>query len=253
MGRRFSREPRGPQVRINHRIRVPEVRVVGPDGSNWGVLATDEALRRAQAEGFDLVEVNPKASPPVCKILDFGKFKYEEKKKQREAKKKQSVVEVKEVKLRPKTDEHDLHVKTRAARRFLESGNKVKFTCRFRGREITHPEVAYRQFEVMLKQLDDLANVEQRPTMEGRAMAVIISPKPQVLQRLAQERIHRERLAAKAAEKGLPIPKEAVAPPEEEELDEELHEADDDDDDDDDDESDEGEGEAAAESEEDKA
>jgi translation initiation factor IF-3 len=233
MGRRFSREPRGPQVRINHRIRVPEVRVVGPDGSNWGVLPTDEALRRAQEAGYDLVEVNPKGAPPVCKILDFGKFKYEEKKKQREAKKKQSVVEVKEIKLRPKTDDHDLMVKTRAARRFLESGNKVKFTCRFRGREITHPEVAYHQFETIMSKLDDLANVEQRPTMEGRAMAVIVSPKPQVLQRLAQERIHRERLAAKAAEKGLPPPKAPPPPPEE--LDEELHEADDEDDDEDDD------------------
>ncbi|MGC4063654.1 MAG: translation initiation factor IF-3 [Polyangiaceae bacterium] len=232
MGRRFSREPRGPQVRINHRIRVPEVRVVGPDGSNWGVLATDEALRRAQEAGFDLVEVNPKASPPVCKILDFGKFKYEEKKKQREAKKKQSVVEVKGIKLRPKTDDHDLMVKTRAARRFLEAGNKVKFTCRFRGREITHPEVAYHQFEAILSKLDDLANVEQRPTMEGRAMAVIVSPKPQVLQRLAQERIQREKAAQRAAEKGAPLPKPVES---EEDLDEELHDPDDDDDDDDDD------------------
>jgi translation initiation factor IF-3 len=234
MGRRFSREPRGPQVRINHRIRVPEVRVVGPDGSNWGVLATDEALRRAQEAGFDLVEVNPKGAPPVCKILDFGKFKYEEKKKSREAKKKQSVVEVKEIKLRPKTDDHDLMVKTRAARRFLEAGNKVKFTCRFRGREITHPEVAYHQFDAIMKKLDDLANVEQRPTMEGRAMAVIVSPKPQVLQRLAQERINRERQAAKLLEKGLTPPKAPPVEPEEE-LDEELHEADDDDDEDDDD------------------
>jgi translation initiation factor IF-3 len=232
MGRRFSREPRGPQVRINHRIRVPEVRVVGPDGSNWGVLATDEALRRAQEAGFDLVEVNPKGVPPVCKILDFGKFKYEEKKKSREAKKKQSVVEVKEVKLRPKTDDHDLMVKTRAARRFLEAGNKVKFTCRFRGREITHPEVAHHQFDLIMKHLEDLANVEQRPMMEGRAMAVIISPKPQVLQRLAQERIQRERAAQKAAEKGLPLPKPPVAEAEDE-LDEELHEADDEDEDED--------------------
>jgi translation initiation factor IF-3 len=244
MGRRFSREPRGPQVRINHRIRVPEVRVVGPDGSNWGVLATDEALRRAQEAGFDLVEVNPKASPPVCKILDFGKFKYEEKKKQREAKKKQSVVEVKEIKLRPKTDDHDLMVKTRAARRFLESGNKVKFTCRFRGREITHPEVAYQQFEAILSKLDDLANVEQRPTMEGRAMAVIVSPKPQVLQRLAQERIQRERAAAKAAEKAAASGKAPPPSPleEEEEEDEELHEPDDEDDDEDDEDLDDEEG-----------
>lgn len=252
MGRRFSREPRGPQVRINHRIRVPEVRVVGPDGSNLGVLPTDEALRRAQEGGFDLVEVNPKASPPVCKILDFGKFKYEEKKKQREAKKKQAVVEVKEVKLRPKTDDHDLMVKVRAARRFLEAGNKVKFTCRFRGREITHPEVAYQQFNEILGKLEDLTNVEQRPTMEGRAMATIVSPKPQVLQRLAQERAQRERQAAKLAEQ-LAASGKAPPPPtiEEEEEDEELHEADEDFDDEDDEEEDEdGDDDEAAEGEE---
>ena len=140
MGRRFSREPRGPQIRINHRIRVPEVRVVAEDGENLGVMATEDALKRAREKGLDLVEVNPKSMPPVCKILDFGKYKYEEKKKQREAKRKQTVVEVKEIKLRPKTDDHDLNVKVRAARKFIEGGNKVKVTCRFRGREITHPE-----------------------------------------------------------------------------------------------------------------
>jgi translation initiation factor IF-3 len=221
---------------------VPEVRVVGPDGSNLGVLSTDDALRRAQEGGYDLVEVNPKASPPVCKILDFGKFKYEEKKKQREAKKKQAVVEVKEIKLRPKTDDHDLMVKVRAARKFLEAGNKVKFTCRFRGREITHPEVAYQQFNIILAKLEDLANLEQRPTMEGRAMATIVSPKPQVLQRLAQERIHRDRMAAKAAEQaiaaGKPVPQRVEE--EEEDLDaleEAINEGEDDDDDDDGDDS----------------
>jgi translation initiation factor IF-3 len=219
---------------------VPEVRVVGPDGSNLGVLSTDDALRRAQEGGYDLVEVNPKANPPVCKILDFGKFKYEEKKKQREAKKKQAVVEVKEIKLRPKTDDHDLMVKVRAARKFLEAGNKVKFTCRFRGREITHPEVAYQQFNLILGKLEDLANLEQRPTMEGRAMATIISPKPQVLQRLAQERVHRERMALKAAEQakaaGKPVPKPVVE--EEEDLDAleaSINEGEEDDDEEDDD------------------
>jgi translation initiation factor IF-3 len=202
MGRRFSREPRGPQIRINHRIRVPEVRVVGADGSNLGVLSTDEAIRRARDAGLDLVEVNPKGSPPVCKILDFGKYKYEEKKKQREAKRKQTVVEVKELKLRPKTDDHDLMVKLRAARKFVEAGNKVKLTCRFRGREITHPEVAVQQFDFLLSKMEDLVNVEQRPSMEGRAMAVIVSPKPQVLHKLAQERTHREKLAQRPVAAG---------------------------------------------------
>jgi len=229
MGRRFTREPRGPQIRINHRIRVPEVRVVGADGSKLGVLSTDEAIRRAREAGFDLVEVNPKASPPVCKILDFGKYKYEEKKKQREAKRKQTVVEVKEIKLRPKTDDHDLMVKLRAARKFAEAGNKVKLTCRFRGREITHPEVAMQQFDFLLSKMDDLVNVEQRPSMEGRAMAAIVSPKPGVLHKLAQERIQKERLAARAGGEGGDS-SNTLDVPDESELEEELHEADDDDD-----------------------
>ena len=208
---------------------MPEVRVVGADGSNLGVLSTDEAIRRAREAGFDLVEVNPKASPPVCKILDFGKYKYEEKKKQREAKRKQTVVEVKEIKLRPKTDDHDLMVKLRAARKFAEAGNKVKLTCRFRGREITHPEVAMQQFDFLLSKMDDLVNVEQRPSMEGRAMAAIVSPKPGVLHKLAQERIQKERLAARAGTEGGDS-SNTLDVPDENELEEELHEADDDDD-----------------------
>src|SRR4029079_11973998 len=187
-GRRFSRDNRGPQIRINHRIRVPEVRVVAEDGSNLGVLSTEAALRRAQEVGLDLVEVNPKATPPVCKILDFGKFKYEEKKRAREAKRKQTVVEVKEIQLRPKTDEHDLDKKLRAARRFIESGNKVKFTVRFRGREIAHPQRAQMQLDWLREKTEDLTLVEQPPMMEARAMSLILAPKPQVLQRLASLR-----------------------------------------------------------------
>src|SRR5215471_16054944 len=122
--RRFDprQAQRGPQIRINQRIRVPEIRVIGENGQMLGIMQTSEALRRAQEGGLDLVEVDPKANPPVCKILDFGKFKYDEKKKAREAKRKQSVVEIKGIKLRPKTDEHDLNTKTRAAHRFLEAG-----------------------------------------------------------------------------------------------------------------------------------
>jgi translation initiation factor IF-3 len=194
MGRRFRRaEPRGPQIRVNRRIRVPEVRVVAADGSNLGVLPTDEALRQAASQGLDLVEVNPKASPPVCKILDFGRYKYEEKKKQREAKRRQTVMEVKEIKLRPKTDDHDLNVKVRAARRFIESGNKVKVTCRFRGREITHPERARMQLDSIVSLVEDVANVEQPPAMEGRTMAMTLGPRPQVMQRLASIRAARDK------------------------------------------------------------
>ena len=174
MRRRFNREPRGPQIRVNHRIRVPEVRVVAEDGSNLGVLPTEEALRRARELNLDLVEVNPKSSPPVCKILDFGKYKYEEKKRQREAKRRQTTIEVKEIKLRPKTDDHDLNVKVRAARKFFESGNKVKVICRFRGREITHPERARMQLDFIHSQVEDLATLEQQPTMEGRTMTIVL-------------------------------------------------------------------------------
>lgn len=184
MGRRTFRDTRAPQIRVNHRIRVPEVRVVLDDGTMLGVMSTQEALRKAEERNLDLVEINPKSNPPVCKILDYGKYKYEEKKRASEAKKKQTVVELKEVKLRPKTDDHDLQVKLRAARRFLISGNKVKFTVRFRGREITHPERARMQLDWIMENINDLANLEQRPTMEGRTMSLIIAPKPQVIQKL---------------------------------------------------------------------
>ena len=225
-GRRFSREPRGPQIRVNHRIRVPEVRVVAEDGGNLGVMDTADALRRAQEAGMDLVEVNPKAMPPVCKILDFGKYKYEEKKKAREAKRKQTVVEVKEIKLRPKTDDHDLNVKVKHARKFLEGGNKVKITVRFRGREITHPEVAQRQLEWFLKELEDLVTVEQNPMMEGRNMSCSVAPKPQVLQKLSQVRAQRER--DKELGRDVSAPEHELP-----DMQDELHEPDEDDDDDD--------------------
>ncbi len=165
------------QVRVNHRIRVPEVRVIAADGAQLGILASHEAIRMALEQGLDLVEVNPKAEPPVCKIMDFGKFKYEEKKKANEAKKKQNVVEVKEVKVRPKTDDHDLETKIKHIRRFLEEGNKAKITVRFRGREITHPEKGREVIDEILKALEGQIIVEGNPMMEGKAMTVMISPK----------------------------------------------------------------------------
>jgi translation initiation factor IF-3 len=233
-GRRFSgRDTRGPQIRVNHRIRVPEVRVVAEDGSNLGVLSTEQALRRAQEVGLDLVEVNPKASPPVCKILDFGKYKYEEKKKQREAKKKQTVVEVKEIKVRPKTDDHDLEVKVRAIRKFIESGNKVKVTCRFRGREIMHPQRAQMQLDFILSKIEDIANVEQRPAMEARTLALVVAPKPIVFQRLASKRDRPK----DTLEGGKRPP--GGASTEDQDLDDDLDEDDEDDDDDDDEDEDE--------------
>jgi translation initiation factor IF-3 len=203
-------QQRGYTIRVNHRIRVPEVLVIGPDGGKLGVLQTHEALRMALDQGLDLVEINPKADPPVCKILDFGKYKYEEKKKAAQARRNQAVVEVKEVKLRPKTDDHDIDFKTRAARRFLESGHKVKFTVRFRGREITHPEKAHEQLDIILKALDDVANVETRPMMEARAMSIIVAPKPAVLQRAAQLRAAQEKARLQAEKEGKPL---AMPPP----------------------------------------
>jgi translation initiation factor IF-3 len=199
-------QQRGYQIRVNHRIRVPEVRVIGADGGMLGVLPTHEALRSALEQGLDLVEVNPKADPPVCKILDFGKYKYEEKKKQAQARRNQSVVEIKEIKLRPKTDDHDIAFKVKAARRFLDAGHKVKFTVRFRGREITHPEKAHEQLDVILKALDDVANIETRPMMEARAMSLVVAPKPALMQKVAQMRAAQEKARQQAEKEGKSMP-----------------------------------------------
>ncbi|MFI5308652.1 MAG: translation initiation factor IF-3, partial [Polyangiales bacterium] len=146
------------------------------DGEMLGVLDTPEALRLAREASLDLVEVNPKAFPPVCKIMDFGKFKYEEKKRQAEARKRQSTVELKEIKLRPKTDDHDIEVKLRHILRFLGEGDKVKCTVRFRGREITHPEMAERQLRLIVQRLGAQASVEAEPKMEGRTMTLLLAP-----------------------------------------------------------------------------
>ena len=226
---------RGPAIRINARIRVPEVRVIDADGNMLGILSTHEALGVAQRQGLDLVEVNPKAVPPVCKILDYGKFKYETAKQTREARRKQTVIDIKEIKLRPKTDDHDLAFKARAARRFIESGNKVKFTVRFRGREITHPEKAQKQLEWLMGQLEEVSNVEVRPQMEGRTMTLLVAPKPQILQRVSQVKQQRERDRQQAIKEG------RTPAPEEPEEDIDVGPEDDDDDDDDDDEDDDGE------------
>ncbi|MAQ16976.1 MAG: translation initiation factor IF-3 [Sandaracinus sp.] len=163
--------------RVNHRIRVPEVRVINANGEQLGVISTDEARRIAAEQELDLVEVNPKARPPVCKIMDYGRFKYEEKKKQAEAKKRQTQVELKEIKLRPKTDDHDIAFKVKHVRRFLEEGNKVKLTVRFRGREITHPETAKRQIDLIIDEVEDICLVESAGRMEGRTMTAILAPK----------------------------------------------------------------------------
>ena len=162
---------------MNRRIRVPQVRVIGADGQQLGVLDTSEALRIAEEGGLDLVEVSPKAMPPVCKIMDYGKFKYEDSKKRKEAKKHQSTVTYKEIKFRPKTDAHDLDFKVNHIRRFLLEGNKARLVVIFRGREIVHPETGQAMLKKVVDATSDIAMVEQPPMMEGRRMLMIISPK----------------------------------------------------------------------------
>ncbi|HEY3147306.1 MAG TPA: translation initiation factor IF-3 [Dongiaceae bacterium] len=163
--------------RVNHQINVPEVRLVAEDGSMVGVVATRQAISMATDAGLDLVEVSPNATPPVCKILDLGKFKYEEQKRKNEARKKQKVIEVKEIKLRPGIDIHDYDVKMRSIHRFLEEGDKVKVTMRFRGREMAHQELGVKVLDRVKADLDEIAKVESQPKMEGRQMIMVISPK----------------------------------------------------------------------------
>lgn len=153
------------------------MRVIGADGSNLGVLKIEEALRAAQDARLDLVEVAPNSDPPVTRVMDFGKFIYEQSKKEREARKAQKQVEVKEIQLRPKTNEHHLGFKTRNARGWLEEGNKVKVRVRFRGREITYPEMALEQLEEIANELADIAVVEQIPQLDGRTMLMVLAPK----------------------------------------------------------------------------
>lgn len=156
------------------------MRVIGEDGKQLGIMPTHIACRIAEEKGLDLVEVNPKGAPPVCKIIDHGRFKYEEAKKKRASKKKQTIVQVKEVKLRPKTDKHDVAVKARNTLRFLSEGNKAKLVVQFRGREIVHPETGKAVLMKVLQEIGDYAVVEQMPMMEGRRMIMIIAPKPGV-------------------------------------------------------------------------
>ena len=170
---------------MNRRIRVPQVRVIGADGGQLGVLDTSEALRIAEEGGLDLVEVSPKAMPPVCKIMDYGKFKYEDSKKRKDAKKHQSTVTYKEIKFRPKTDAHDLDFKVKHIRRFLSEGNKARLVVIFRGREIVHPETGQAMLKKVVELTSDIAMVEQPPMMEGRRMLMIISPKGGVIHRPA--------------------------------------------------------------------
>jgi translation initiation factor IF-3 len=162
--------------RVNESIRVPQVRLIGPQGENIGVISTDDALKIARDAELDLVEVAPAAEPPVCRVMDFGKFIYERAKKEREARKAQTKIEVKEIRLRPKTNEHHRDLKVRDARRWLESGMKVKVRIRFRGREISYPDIALEDLKEIAESLSDLALIEQAPALEGRTMLMVLAP-----------------------------------------------------------------------------
>ena len=163
--------------RINDDIGVMRVRLVDERGNMVGVVGRNEALTMAANAGLDLVEIAPNADPPVCKILDYGKFKYEEQKKKNEARKKQKIIEVKEIKLRPSIDDHDYQVKMRSMNKFIEEGDKVKVTMRFRGRELAHQELGMNVLIRVRDDLDAIAKVEQMPRMEGRQMTMVVSPK----------------------------------------------------------------------------
>lgn len=163
--------------RVNERIRVAEVRLIGPDGENVGVVAPSVGLQMAQEAGLDLVEISPNATPPVCKVMDLGKFKYEQQKREAEARKKQKIIDVKEVKFRPGTDTHDYDVKMRNVMKFLESGDKVKITLRFRGREMAHQQLGVELLNRVRDDVGEAGKIESMPKMEGRQMVMMISPR----------------------------------------------------------------------------
>ncbi len=168
------------QTRINGEITAPEVRLVGTEGEQLGIVKLYDALRQAEDAELDLVEIAPTAQPPVCKIMDYGKFKYQESKKQHEAKLKQKQVQIKEVKFRPGTDEGDYQIKLRNLIRFLQDGDKTKVTLRFRGREMAHQEIGMEQLKRVSADLGELAVVEQFPKMEGRQLVMMLAPKKKV-------------------------------------------------------------------------
>jgi translation initiation factor IF-3 len=169
-------DPISTETRINDRIRVPEVRLVGPNGEQVGIVRIEDALRLAQEAELDLVEVAAQARPPVCKLMDYGKFKYESAQKARESRRNQQLTTIKEQKLRPKIDKHDYETKRGHVRRFLEGGNKVKVTIMFRGREQSRPELGFRLLQRLAEDISDLGTVEAAPKQDGRNMTMVIAP-----------------------------------------------------------------------------
>ena len=228
-GRFERRRPDNNGHRINHRIRVQEVRVIF-EGDQLGVMPTYQAQALANEKGFDLVEISPGASPPVCRIMDYGKFKFEEAKKKRQQRKGTTVSETKEIKFRPKTDEHDMDFKVKHIRRFLEEGNKVRLVVVFRGREMAHPQTGKAVLDRVVDRCTDIAAVEVTPNLEGRRMVMLIAPKPGVVQKaIALKKQQAQAHAAAQVAK-----KDAKVAEHDEELDEDAINADVDDGNDDD-------------------
>lgn len=175
------------QTRVNERIRIREVRLIDDEGQQVGVIPTIEALEMARQRGLDLVEVAPNAVPPVCRLMDYGKFRYEQSRKERESRKNQHVVELKEVRIRPKIDDHDLETKGRQAAKFLDGGDKVKLTVLFRGREMAHPDIGRGLLDQLADQLRPHGAIEQPPRMEGRTMTMFINPLKQKMSQQEKE------------------------------------------------------------------
>ena len=175
--RPLAAQPSREGPRINGMITVPKVLVIGADGEKLGVVDTDSALAMAEEEGLDLVEVSPNVSPPVCKILDYGKLKYQEQKKASEARKRQKTIDVKEIKMRPNIDKHDYDVKMRSVTKFIGEGDKVKVTMRFRGREMAHQELGMQVLTRVREEVDEIAKVEASPKLEGRQMMMVLAPR----------------------------------------------------------------------------
>ena len=183
------------KTRVNTQIRAREVRVIGDDGSQLGIMPLQEALDISGERGLDLVEVSPTSRPPVCRIMDYGKYKYTQKKKQQGAKRRQASQQMKEVKLRPKTEEHDYNFKFKHIKRFLEDGNKAKVTVRFRGREMAHRDIGFEMCQRIIEDIGDLAVVTSPPAMEGRLLYMVLAPSPKalVLKRSREEERQKEK------------------------------------------------------------
>ncbi|WP_225734603.1 translation initiation factor IF-3 [Tepidiforma bonchosmolovskayae] len=205
--------PAPPEPRINERIRVPEVRLIDEEGRQIGIVKTSEALAMARQRDVDLVEVAAQASPPVARLMDFGRYKYEQSKKEREARKHQANVQLREVRMKPKIDDHDIDFKTRTAAKLLKEGDKVKVTVMFRGREITHPQIGKALLDRVVKSLEHIAVVEKEAMLEGRHMTVILAPDKKKLAALAKASAQKQAEASAADEEDEAVAAAAAAAP----------------------------------------